>query len=337
MADELVELAGRPEAASGEWDLYAEGGPVAALESRVAGLLGKPAAAFFPSGIMAQQVALRVWCDRRGTRRVALPDLSHLLVHEENGPEVLQGLDVVHLTTGARVATASDVAALPDDVAVVLIEVPLRDGGYLVPTWDELTSVSAACRERGFVLHLDGARLWESQPWLGRPLADIADLADSVYVSFYKGLGGLAGACLAGPDDVIDEARVWRRRMGGTLFTIFPFALAALRGLDDHLPRMGEFHGRARELASGLRTAGARVEPDDVRSVAFRLYAEGTPDELLDRSSALTDETGVLLPTRWVADADSSFTEITISPATMVPGVDEVVALLARLVTPQRP
>src|SRR4051794_41151471 len=74
-----------------EWDVYAERGPVAQLETQVAELLGKPAAAFFPSGIMAQQSALRVWCDRSGSKRVAIPDTSHLLEHEDDGPRRLHG------------------------------------------------------------------------------------------------------------------------------------------------------------------------------------------------------------------------------------------------------
>ncbi|HQR81052.1 MAG TPA: beta-eliminating lyase-related protein, partial [Actinomycetota bacterium] len=69
-----------------DWDHYGEGGPVAELETRVANLVGKPAAAMFPSGVMAQQAMLRVWCEQRGSSRVALPDLSHLLRHELDGP-----------------------------------------------------------------------------------------------------------------------------------------------------------------------------------------------------------------------------------------------------------
>ena len=61
-----------------QWDVYAERGPVARLEEEVGGLLGKPVAAMFPSGVMAQQAALRVHCDRAGSLRVGIPQLSHL-------------------------------------------------------------------------------------------------------------------------------------------------------------------------------------------------------------------------------------------------------------------
>ncbi|MBO0842230.1 MAG: threonine aldolase, partial [Nocardioides sp.] len=103
-----------------EWDFYAEGGPVERLETDVAELLGKPAA-YFPSGTMAQQVALRVHTERAGTTRVAMPDLSHLLHHEEDGPRVLQGLRVEHLTRGRVTPTRGHLEAVPGRLAAVLV------------------------------------------------------------------------------------------------------------------------------------------------------------------------------------------------------------------------
>jgi threonine aldolase len=71
-------------------------------------------------------------------------------------------------------------------------------------------------------VHCDGARLWEAAAGYGRPPAELAALFDTTYVSFYKGLGALSGCCLAGPEDVVDEVRGWRRRLGGTLFGLWP-------------------------------------------------------------------------------------------------------------------
>ncbi len=82
--------------------MYAERGAVAQLEQEVAELLGKPAAAMFPSGIMAQQAALRVWCDRAGSTRVGIPELSHLLQHEDDGPRLLHGFRFEHVSTGPQ-------------------------------------------------------------------------------------------------------------------------------------------------------------------------------------------------------------------------------------------
>ena len=179
---------------------------------------------------MAQQSTLRVWTDRQTSKRVALPDLSHLLKHELDGPRLLHGFQYEQLTSGAKAPTVADLDRIPGRLGAVLVELPLRDGGYVLPTWDELAALSAGCRERDVPLHFDGARIWEAQPYLGHTLAEIADLADTVYVSLYKGLAGLSGALLAGPQDVVDEARQWRTRHGGTLVTMMPNAVVGVAG-----------------------------------------------------------------------------------------------------------
>lgn len=321
--------------AADAWDRYGEDGPVAALEGRVAELLGKPAAAFFPSGVMAQQCVLRVWCDRAGSRRVALPDLSHLLRHEDDGPRLLHGLEFLHLTEGAATPTAADLAGLPGPLGAVLVELPLRDGGFLLPTWEELAALSGACRERGVPLHLDGARLWESQPHLGRPLEEVAALADSVYVSFYKGLGGLAGAVVAGPDDVLAEARVWRHRMGGTIFSLHPIALAALAGLADQLPLMGELHARAQTLAEALHAAGFRTVPEEPHTPSFRVYVAGEAAALTERVLAFMDEHAMTLCPPWEpAEVPGwAWTELVVTGETLQHPVEQVVAWLGAITT----
>ena len=120
------------------WDRYGEGGPVSVLENQVGALLGKPAAVMFPSGIMAQQSVLRVWSDRVGSRRIAVPQVSHLLLHEQDGPTVLNDFDWALLTNGPVVPTAEHLAAIPGGLGAALLELPLRDGGYLLPSWEEL-------------------------------------------------------------------------------------------------------------------------------------------------------------------------------------------------------
>jgi threonine aldolase len=318
----------------GAWDRYGERGPVARLEEEVASLLGKPAAAFFPSGVMAQQAILRVWCDEQGSSRVALPELSHLLHHEEDGPRLLHGLELEPLTVGAKVPQVADLAAISGRLGAVLLELPLRDAGYLLPTWDELVAFAEACEARETPLHLDGARLWESAPHLGHTPAEIAALADSVYVSFYKGLGGLAGAVVAGPEEQVEQARTWRTRMGGTLFTLMPYAVAALRGLEVELPRMVEFHHRARELAERMEARGIRVHPSPPHTNAFRLFVEQDADVLSERLVHVMQEEQLALTPLWHPSEVPgwAWTEFTVGPATMEWDVDDAVETLARTV-----
>jgi threonine aldolase len=301
-----------------ELDRYGKGGVVTALEQEVADLLGKPAAAFMPSGIMAQQCVLRVWAERTGSPRVAVHGLSHLVLHELNTLPELHRLDAAHLTFEPRQPTPDDLAALTGSLGAATLELPLRDGGYKLPTWEELVAFAQACRDRDVPLHIDGARIWESTPHLGHPLSEIADLADSMYVSFYKGLGGLAGAAIAGPEDVIAGARSWQRRHGGTLFTLLPYALAARQGLRTHLPRMAEYHDTAVDVAKRLADDGLRVSPDPPHVNAFRLYVEQPADEVNERLLVDLETTReMVLP--WFEPADVpgwSWTEFWVGSAT---------------------
>lgn len=320
-------------------DRYGSGGEVEALEREVADLLGTEAAAFFPSGVMAQQAALRSWVERSSSDAVAVHALSHFVRHELDALPQLHGLRLQHLTEDPRPAQAADLAELPGPLAAVSIELPLRDAGYLLPGWDELVAFSAAARARGVPLHLDGARLWESQPFYDRPLAEIAALADSVYVSFYKGLGAMAGAALAGPADLVAQARRWRTRHGGTVFTMLPYAVAARDGLRRRLPLMESYLARARELATGLAGLdGVRVLPVPPHTNAFRLFVDVSPDRL-EAAVLRVMERDHLALTHWWQAADVpgwAMTELTVGDATLDWSVDEQVAALGRLIADAR-
>ncbi len=330
----ITELDRSHDGTAATWDRYGEDGPVAALESQVAEVLGKPAAVMFPSGTMAQQSVLRVWSDRHGSRRIAIPALSHLLHHEQDGPRLLNGFEWALLTTGAVIPTVEHLAAIPGRLGAALLELPLRDAGYLLPSWEELEAFSRACRDRGVPLHLDGARIWESAPYLGHSPAEIAGLADTVYVSFYKGLRGLAGAAVAGPEDVIAEVRLWRSRHGGTLWTMLPNAVSAMRGLSDELPRMAEYHERALEMAKLLNTKGIRTFPERPQCNAFRLFVEAPGDVVAERVVTVMEREHLAVTPPW-GDSDDvpgwSWTEFTVGPATMEWSPEEAVDLLVRV------
>ena len=304
-----------------EWDRYGERGAVGRLEADVAELLGKPAAVFFMSGTMAQQAALRVWCERRRSQRVAIPDLSHQLRHETDGPRLLQGFRFETLTEGWETATAESLRAIPGhrELGAVQLELPLREAGCLLPTWEELTAFSEAAHELGVPFHADGARLWESQPFLDHSLPEITALFDSVYVSFYKGLRATAGAAVACDEDVAGELRAWRQRMGGTLFGMTPYALSALVGLRDELPLIGDSVAWARSLAEELVGRGLRVQPDPPHTNTFLVFADGDPDEITERVTEFMEKEHVAPCGRWWAAraAGVAMTEVTIHGAAL--------------------
>lgn len=262
-------------------DVYGTGDILANLETEVATLLGHEAAIFMPSGTMAQQIALRLWAERKGTFNVAFHPLCHLEIHEDKAYQKLHGLHGILLGGHDRLLTMDDLQRIREPLAALLIELPQREIGGQLPPWDELQAIALWARERGAALHMDGARLWESQPFYGRPYSEIAGLFDSVYVSFYKGLAGIAGAALAGPADFIREARLWQHRQGGLLPSIYPLALAAHKGLKERLPQMPAFCAKAQEIAAVLRAfPEVLIVPDPPHTNMMHLFIRAERERL---------------------------------------------------------
>jgi threonine aldolase len=267
---------------------------VADLEAEIAGLLGKPAAVYLPSGTMAQQSVLRVHADRRQRRAVVYHPLCHLDRHEDRAFQRLHGLTGRPAGDQDRLLTVDDLTAIAEPPGTLLIELPQRDLGGQQPRWNDLRAQTEWARGRGAAVHLDGARLFESATGYGRPLAEIAALFDSVYVSFYKGIGALAGCCLAGPADVLAEVREWRKRMGGTLHGLWPGAASALSCLRRRLPLMPDYLAHAREIASALRGApGVRVVPDPPHVSMMHLMLAATQEGFAAAARRLAAEQGV--------------------------------------------
>ena len=265
---------------------------------------------------------------------MALPDLSHLLQHEEDGPRLLHGLEISLLTQGFQAPAARHLEVIPGRLGAVLVELPLREAGCLLPTWDDLAELSRACRARGVALHFDGARIWESQPWFGRPLPEIAALADSLYVSFYKGLGGMAGAALLGPADFIAEARLWRRRQGGTVYHLTAEAVSALAGLHDQLPIIADTVAWARAFAAELPSFIA-VQPGVPQANQFLAYAAGDPDAVNQRLLALIEERHIGLPAwRAAQEPGRISTEFAVSRAALKLDPAQMAALVAAAINP---
>jgi threonine aldolase len=280
-------------------DVYGEGGAVAALEAEVAALFGKPSSVFMPSGTMAQQIALRIHAGRTGRNTVAFHPTCHLEVHEQSAYSRLHGLHARLVGRRDRLLALSDLELVAEPLAALLIELPQREIGGLLPSWEELVAQTRWARERGVTLHLDGARVWECAPFYGRSLAEIASLFDSVYVSFYKILGAIAGAALLGSEEFVREARVWQRRHGGNLVSMYPFALSARQGLEKRLGKMAQYRDDARRVAACLGgLPGTVIQPDPPQTNMFHAFLPVDAERLLDASAELATARGVALFTR---------------------------------------
>jgi threonine aldolase len=317
-------------------DRYGAGGAVEALENEMRALLGKPAAVFMPSGTMAQQIALRIHADRRGTRTVAFHPTCHLELHEDKGYQRLH--DLVGLTIGdARdVITIDDLRDIREPLAAVLFELPQREIGGRLPPWADLEEQVAYVREQGAAVHLDGARIWECTPHYDRSPAEISALFDTVYVSLYKGLGGLAGCCLAGGDDVIAETRLWRRRHGGTLFGMWPNAASGLAGLRKRLPLMPKYVEHARAIADALRgIPNVEVVPDPPQTTMMHLHLRVDEKAFLTAARRIAEEQSLFTWTGTMATDTPSIraVELTVGDATLTFAPDEVARIVERLVS----
>lgn len=288
----LRELASHPAAAEAA-DLYGAGGAASLLERRTEELLGKPAAAFFIKGMIAQMSVLRAAAERAGTGNVVVHPMSHIELDEQDALWRLHDLRPIRLGRHAPF-TRAHLEAVTDPIGAIVVELPLRRAGYRLPALDELRAISDWSRERGIHLHFDGARLWESAAGYGIRLDELAALADSVYVSFYKGLGGLGGAVVAGETAFVRSLAVWRTRHGGNLYTVFPYAVSALAGLDLHLPRMATYAQRARRLAAELGSRSRIMITPQVPQVnAFHLLLAGNVEALTRKHQEFARERGI--------------------------------------------
>src|SRR5690554_3010580 len=152
--------------------------------------LGKPAALFLASGTLAQPMALKIHSERKGKTAVAMHPTSHLVLHEQDGVQKLWGLHAVLTGNPDQVVSLADLQTLQSpQLAAVLLELPMREIGGQLPSWEELQAQVQWARAHDIAVHFDGARLWQCPAYYQRSLADICALADSVYVSLYKDLG----------------------------------------------------------------------------------------------------------------------------------------------------
>jgi len=289
---DLAQEAGADE----EPDRYGEGSLINDFERDIATLLGKEAAVFLPSGTMAQQIALRIWAERKRISTVAFHPTCHLELHEQKGYALLHGLHGRLVGERSRLITLEDLVATPGPLAALLLELPQREIGGQLPSWSDLEAQVAWARDRGAAVHMDGARLWESAPFYGRSYAEIAGLFDSVYVSFYKGIGAIAGAALTGPADFIAEARLWQRRHGGNLIQLYPFVLSARANLRRRLEKFQGYHQRAQAVARVLTAVpGISVKPDPPQTHMMHVYLRGDPEALLEANLEIARAERVLL------------------------------------------
>jgi threonine aldolase len=303
-----------------EPDLYGEGGVVAALEREIADRLGKPAAVFLPSGTMAQAAALRVHADTRGPRTVLWHPHCHVARHENEGFARMHALVGRAVGEFTRLLTLDDLRGVAEPVAALLLELPQRDLGGQLPPFDDLVAQTGWARERGAAVHMDGARLWEASAGYRRTPAEIAALFDTVYVSFYKGVGALPGCCVAGSASDVAQVKEWRRRLGGTLYALWPAAASARNRLAGALAEMPARMEHAYAIAAALDAVpGIRVLPAPPQTPMMHIRLSTTEEAYAENAKRLADTDKLWVSPRAAPTAmgDAVMVELTVGSATL--------------------
>ena len=246
-------------------DVLREDPTLIALERRAAGITGKEAALFTPSGTFANQLALFTWVHKGG--EVYLNENSHIIQHEAGASAHISGAFLrPFIPVSTNWAEWSDIAprirSEPDqhfpEPSLICLENALSDG--TVQPVESMAEVKKGAAASGLPIHLDAARLFNAAVSLGVDPEEIAAEVDSLMFCLSKGLGAPVGSLLCGPKDFIDKAFYKRKIMGGGMRQAGVLAAAGLVALEEELPRLFEDHIKARALAEAFTA----LEPFDV-------------------------------------------------------------------------
>jgi threonine aldolase len=257
-------------------DVFGEDPTINRLEEYVAGLLGKEAALYAPSGTMTNQIGVFVNTGRGD--EVLLHEGAHVFVYEAGAPALLSSVQTRTLPGESGVISPETLrgAVRPENVhfprsRLLCLENTHNTAGGRVFPIDDFAAVAAEARELGLKVHLDGARLFNAQAATGIPAREWCEHADSVSVCSSKGLGAPVGSLLAGSEETIGEARRARKAFGGGMRQAGVIAAGSLYAFVHHVDRLVEDHERAKRLADGLRDAGYSVEPPETNIVLVQV------------------------------------------------------------------
>jgi threonine aldolase len=253
-------------------DVFGEDPTVNRLEGYVAGLLGKEAALYAPSGTMTNQIGVHVNTGRGD--ELLLHEGAHVFVYEAGAPALLSGVQVRTLPGEGGVISPETLrgAVRPENVhfprsRLLCLENTHNTAGGRVFPLEDFAAVAAEARELGLKVHLDGARLFNAQAATGVPAREWCEHADTVSVCSSKGLGAPVGSLLAGNTETIREARRARKAFGGGMRQAGVIAAGSLYAFEHHVDRLAEDHERAKRLAAGLEQAGYKVDTPETNIV----------------------------------------------------------------------
>ena len=272
-------------------DVFRDDPTVLKLETTVAGMFGKEAALYVPSGTMGNQAALKT-LSQPGWEILCERD-CHIVNYETAGPAIHSSLLVNMIDTEYGAMTAEQIEQSvrepnihsPITKIVAIENTHNRQGGTIYPL-DEIKRIREVADRYDLLMHLDGARIWNAYVATGIPLAEWAAPFDSVSVCLSKGLGAPVGSLILGSGEFIEKAIRTRKLFGGGMRQAGLLAAAGLYAVENNLARLSEDHDNAKALAEGLsKIGGFRVDMKRVQTNIILVDIAETgkkPVEILD-------------------------------------------------------
>lgn len=272
-------------------DVYAEDPTINRLQEHAAALLGKEAAIFVPTGVMSNQLCLKV-LTQPGDEVIVGRD-SHIFNYETGAPALLSGVQLHTIADTAGVMPLEDIVEairedayyLPRTAVIALEQTHNRQGGAVIPL-EHIAAIAETARRHGVAMHLDGARLWNACVASGIAPREYAAPFDTISVCLSKGLGAPVGSVMVGSRRHIEVARHFRKIWGGGWRQAGILAAAGLHALEHHIDRLAEDHANAAAFAARL-AASPGVQVLNTPATNIVLFAlDGIPADEVERVAA---------------------------------------------------
>jgi threonine aldolase len=267
-------------------DVFKEDPTVNALEAKVAGLFGKEAALFFPSGTMANQTGIKL--HTRPGDQLICDKFAHVYNYEGGGVSFNSGVSckLVDGSRGMMTSEQVEAAINPPDfyhsprTSLVCIENTTNKGGGACWDFEELVKIGKVCETHGLKYHLDGARIWNALVAGGGSARDYGSLFDTISVCLSKGLGCPVGSLLLGSKEAMEHALRVRKVLGGGMRQAGYLAAAGLYALEHQWERLADDHRRAAEIGALLTSKPyvTYVAPVETNIVIFEVDTEYTTE-----------------------------------------------------------
>ncbi len=272
-------------------DVFKSDPTVNVLETKLAEMFGMEAALFFPSGTMANQVAINLHTNPG--EQMLCDKWAHVYNFEGGGAAANSGITTSLIDGNRGMFTAnqvleainnSDNIHLPE-TSLVSVENTTNKGGGACWDLKELQKISSICKENIINFHLDGARLFNALVAKKQKPRQYGELFDTISICLSKGLGAPIGSVLIGSKKHIHKALRIRKRFGGGMRQVGYLAAAGIYALDNHIDRLQEDHNKATKIANLLEnlTYVATVESVETNIVIFNLIDTINPSDFIEK------------------------------------------------------